>query len=333
MSNQPPVTDKNSPYGAAIQNGNITQALLDDLQERGYKLSVNERGRLCTDPNGPPITPVIWHALQANYGKLVRLLSPPVTDTDSRADVRIKKDNTDWSKVKDLRPKRGEEMNQAVAEYRAAIEHTKAVVSAANPKDFFEGLMMHSREMDKHKPGRDCEAERRIEASKQGGVCGKCGEKLADGESAYLAEHVYAGMWGSLTPRPGPRYDRATVCAECAPDHMTEPLESSFDTQVDAGGGTERTHYNRNVAQMPCPTCERPVVFKRTARWRPRVFCSHRCQYTYNNRRRSKRRQRLREKVCEVCGEEFTATRTHAKTCSAACKQKAYRRRQQKEAV
>jgi predicted nucleic acid-binding Zn ribbon protein len=32
-------------------------------------------------------------------------------------------------------------------------------------------------------------------------------------------------------------------------------------------------------------------------------------------------------KVCEVCGEEFTATRRDQKTCSRACKQKAYRRR------
>jgi predicted nucleic acid-binding Zn ribbon protein len=33
--------------------------------------------------------------------------------------------------------------------------------------------------------------------------------------------------------------------------------------------------------------------------------------------------------VCEVCGEALTATRGDAKTCSAACRQKAYRRRAQ----
>ncbi len=36
-----------------------------------------------------------------------------------------------------------------------------------------------------------------------------------------------------------------------------------------------------------------------------------------------------REKVCEVCSEEFTATRAHAKTCSPACKQKGYRQRKE----
>jgi hypothetical protein len=34
-----------------------------------------------------------------------------------------------------------------------------------------------------------------------------------------------------------------------------------------------------------------------------------------------------REKVCEVCGEEFTATRRDAKICSAGCGQKVYRQR------
>ena len=46
-----------------------------------------------------------------------------------------------------------------------------------------------------------------------------------------------------------------------------------------------------------------------------------------NPRRRSD--PAAREKVCEVCGEAFTATRRVAKTCSAACGQKAYRRRTQ----
>jgi predicted GIY-YIG superfamily endonuclease len=48
--------------------------------------------------------------------------------------------------------------------------------------------------------------------------------------------------------------------------------------------------------------------------------------YWYN-RRRSESRQHLRQKVCEVCSKEFTATRAHTKTCSPACKQKAYRQR------
>jgi hypothetical protein len=34
-----------------------------------------------------------------------------------------------------------------------------------------------------------------------------------------------------------------------------------------------------------------------------------------------------RQKVCEVCREEFLATRRDTKTCSAGCRQKVYRQR------
>jgi len=42
---------------------------------------------------------------------------------------------------------------------------------------------------------------------------------------------------------------------------------------------------------------------------------------------RKEKRAEERSKVCEVCGEEFTATRRDSKTCSDGCRQKAYRRR------
>lgn len=324
------VTDGNKSPGSTISNGNTTQALLDDLEARGYKLSVNERGNLSTEPDGPPMTPVIWHALQANYTKLVSLLRPSeahVTDSNEEPGPHVRKDNTDWSKVVNLTPERGEERERVVAEYRALSQVVNAAVKAAGPKDFIEGMMMRSVEMDKRCSGRDIEAERRIEAAKKGGACGGCGKALEDGETVYAKCRVYAGMWGSLTPRPGLRFVPAPVCEGCAPKYMSTPLSSSFETQIDAKGSTVRTYYGAGVAEMPCATCQRPVRHERTARWQPRVYCCYRCEYTYHNRRRSQRDEHLRQKVCEVCAEEFTATRAHAKTCSPACKQKAYRQR------
>jgi hypothetical protein len=76
-----------------------------------------------------------------------------------------------------------------------------------------------------------------------------------------------------------------------------------------------------------CECCERPVVFKVDRRSRLHVFCSMLCEWSSYNRQRSERNARAREKVCEGCGEAFTATRRDAKTCSAACKQKVYRLR------
>ena len=118
------VADGNKSNEAQIQNSNTTQALLDDLEARGYKLSVGENGKLYTDPDGPPITPVIWHALQANYTKLVGLLRPSearVTDSNRQPELNVRKDNTDWSRVADLMPARGEERERVVHEYLSLI--------------------------------------------------------------------------------------------------------------------------------------------------------------------------------------------------------------------
>ena len=69
-----------------------------------------------------------------------------------------------------------------------------------------------------------------------------------------------------------------------------------------------------------CKTCERPVYYAKRTNL-PR-YCCWRCQYI----------ARLVCPVsiaCSVCGKTFTPPRTDARTCSPACRQKAYRRRQQ----
>jgi hypothetical protein len=61
------------------------------------------------------------------------------------------------------------------------------------------------------------------------------------------------------------------------------------------------------------------------------TFCPDACKRTYHaklrNQLRKEKRAEERKKVCEICGEEFTASRRDAKTCSVGCKQKAYRQR------
>jgi hypothetical protein len=85
--------------------------------------------------------------------------------------------------------------------------------------------------------------------------------------------------------------------------------------------------YDSRFDKQSCEVCRREVGHeKRRGRWH--VFCSALCEYTYHNRRLSAREQLLaREDLCEVCGKEFTAKRAHTKTCSPACKQKAYQQR------
>jgi|SRR5215212_3004017 hypothetical protein len=56
-------------------------------------------------------------------------------------------------------------------------------------------------------------------------------------------------------------------------------------------------------------------------------FCSDRCRWTFHNREGRHRSAAGREKTCEVCGKEFVAKRSDAKTCSPRCRQKARRQR------
>jgi hypothetical protein len=58
-----------------------------------------------------------------------------------------------------------------------------------------------------------------------------------------------------------------------------------------------------------------------------RMFCSNACRHAYHSQLRKEKRTEERKKVCEACGEEFTASRRDQKTCSDGCRQKAYRRR------
>jgi hypothetical protein len=74
----------------------------------------------------------------------------------------------------------------------------------------------------------------------------------------------------------------------------------------------------------PCEACGRKISQHR--------FCTWRCENHYYNAPAAARRkaQRLEARLgmtCTQCGESFTPKRRDAKTCSPACKQKAYRER------
>jgi hypothetical protein len=106
------------------------------------------------------------------------------------------------------------------------------------------------------------------------------------------------------------------ACEECAPAYRKREVK-------------DRSYLSR-FAEMTCATCNRTVVVKKSGRGARRwaaAFCCERCQWTFYNTERNERAARTREKTCEACGEAFTATRRDAKTCSPACKQKAYRLR------
>jgi Zn-finger nucleic acid-binding protein len=162
------------------------------------------------------------------------------------------------------------------------------------------------------------------EASDSAGMCGCCGRELYAGVPAYFGAEVYVGIWPlppSYSTKPqvcAPEYVRTVLCRSCAPEWLS-PERDDVVTQL-------------------CAHCEGAMVSRLEHSALRNTFCSDHCNLTYQdqlrrekkaeaNQRRREKRAEERKKVCEVCGETFTATRRDAKTCSDGCKQKAYRQR------
>lgn len=78
-----------------------------------------------------------------------------------------------------------------------------------------------------------------------------------------------------------------------------------------------------------CNGCSRQII-SADEHWRSWVFrdaCSPACTAGRNNARRRKRRAQRRGTVTCDCGTQFTPKRADARYCSAACKQRIYRKR------
>jgi hypothetical protein len=144
-------------------------------------------------------------------------------------------------------------------------------------------------------------------------TCGFCGRELSPKESAYLGAKVYVGMWPlswDYISKPQickPLYVDTVLCSSCAPEWLSPERDA--------------------IVMQLCAHCERPMISPLDLSALRRTFCSDRCKEAYHDQLREEKKTEARKKVCEVCGEEFTATRRDAKTCSDGCKQKAYRQR------
>ncbi len=151
-------------------------------------------------------------------------------------------------------------------------------------------------------------------AYRVGTVCGSCGRELRQREPLWFGAKVYVGMQPFLyraayyRPRiAAAEYRRTVLCRSCAPDWLSPEREG--------------------VVTQLCAYCERPMVYLFSLENLRRTLCSDACRKAFTKQTRRDRRAAEREKVCEVCGQGFTAARKDAKTCSPKCKQAAYRRR------
>ena len=171
----------------------------------------------------------------------------------------------------------------------------------------------------------EIEASRRARrATESAAFCGQCGHSIGEEGRLYLGVDVYTGIsvpsaysgYVSESAILRPRFEKTVVCEDCAPRDLVEKRDLSDERYV--------------YVDRPCDGCGRPIV-RRIHRGHYHRFhhfcCCQRCGEIHRNRLRKEERARSCEKVCEVCGRPFLAIRADAKTCSRACKQKAYRAR------
>ena len=165
--------------------------------------------------------------------------------------------------------------------------------------------------------------ERMRTADRTGETCGVCGRPLVEGETLYrITLFLGRGLLGNR---------RGTVphCAGCFEVRADRPLsQDELHAMIWASVCGRSIDPLPLCRPTPCETCERPVVNEVTRRWREHTFCSERCAWRWYDADRNERASEARQKRCPVCDETFDATRRDATTCSPACRQRAYRRRQ-----
>jgi hypothetical protein len=165
-------------------------------------------------------------------------------------------------------------------------------------------------------------------AKKSAEVCGQCGGEI--GEPVFF------------TTKNTRRW-RVPACADCGRDYyLAVRLETKLKT-VSPPGLDELTQILEPThAEAECVSCGRTCILCRDRhkfekswlkyRGERRTFCSQRCRVRHNNQKRSEQLERERANTeCQECSDIFTPDRSDAKYCSAACKQRAYRKRKKAE--
>jgi hypothetical protein len=121
---------------------------------------------------------------------------------------------------------------------------------------------------------------------------------------------------GELWVRPPLQYgdDPVYFCERCA--HIPIPSSHGDWTYTIAQGLD---------LEDDCYQCGRRFHYDVRAR---RIYCSHICAARSKAQSYRDAHRPDNARVCAVCGQPFTPPRSDAKTCSNACRQKAYRDRQ-----
>jgi hypothetical protein len=138
--------------------------------------------------------------------------------------------------------------------------------------------------------------------------CKLCRREMAPGDPIYR-------FWGGDSWYPINGSCTAEVCAECC---ATKP--SADWPWIKPLGGWR--------LPKPCERCGRPVINAMRRKLPKHIVCSRECRLAvYGAIEAAKRRVSVKPRRCALCEASFVPERSDARYCSAACKQKAFRRR------
>ena len=155
------------------------------------------------------------------------------------------------------------------------------------------------------------------------GHCTQCRKRLKQNEEVWR-------LWtaASIAPRP------FSIRAALENGRHDDPLAGfivyhKFLFFCEACGSRRVCRWT--CMERNCRACQRVVVEGPIGKapLQKNCFCCDKCKNEYWVEYRREKRLRLRDpqKTCVICGENFTPARCDAKTCSPACRQKAYRQR------
>jgi hypothetical protein len=147
--------------------------------------------------------------------------------------------------------------------------------------------------------------------------CQLCRREMASADPIYRVSVAY-----SMNMRDISHGGVFEVCAECC---ATKPIISVAEMPgVDFSWLATRQWR----PPKPCEKCGRPVIWDMRRKLPKYVVCSDGCRRAvYGAVARAKLRALVQPRSCALCGAGLQAKRSLARYCSAACKQKAFRRR------
>jgi predicted nucleic acid-binding Zn ribbon protein len=222
------------------------------------------------------------------------------------------------------------------AERQGVTDNGRGARDAADKRNTLAELEAQAEKTLGIKPATPEEREqhrRQMEAARTGRICGECGGKIGEGDTVYRLRIPRPSSFG------GTRNTMETLCERCARGEagMLAKYGKSIRRVLhwgrvrDTTGSEEeafRTAFGRTLVYSPCPMCERKVVIDESKREREgrraHILCSEECRRQFRN---ASRRTKPHSSECVVCGAEFVSKRSDQKTCSDACRQKAYRER------